>query len=121
MLVTVTNTTSGLDARQIFVSMLLKTLEIGETSEAVSRTQSQLDAEIQLKQLVADGDASLAFTEESFDSSPAGFEPAPAEFSNATRPDAADVPTNTPIWNTDDNALNWSDGVGWRDASGTAT
>lgn len=51
----------------------------------------------------------------------------PSSFSNATRPDkaAADTfPVGTPIFNTDDNAPNYSDAsssTGWRDAVGNET
>ncbi len=43
-----------------------------------------------------------------------------AVFSNATRP-AQPVSVGTAIFNTDDNAPNYSDGTNWRDASGALT
>lgn len=42
-------------------------------------------------------------------------------FSNTTRPPAADVPTGTTIYNTDDRAPNWSTGTIWVDADGNQT
>lgn len=48
--------------------------------------------------------------------------PAPVVlYTNATRPAANTVPASSSIWNTDDNAMNWSDGVNWRDALGNIT
>lgn len=37
------------------------------------------------------------------------------------RPDPDSVPVGTIIYNTDDNAPNYSDGTNWRDATGTLT
>ncbi len=45
----------------------------------------------------------------------------PANFSNGTRPDPATQPIGFPIYNTDDSAPNYSDGVIWRDAAGDPT
>ncbi len=45
----------------------------------------------------------------------------PPSFDNAHRPSATNYPIGTAIWNTDDNALNWSDGTDWRNAAGSVT
>lgn len=43
-------------------------------------------------------------------------------YSNAERPVASDFAQGESIWNTDDNAPNYSDGAGnWRDAAGSIT
>lgn len=42
-------------------------------------------------------------------------------YSNATRPDASNVPAGHMIWNSDDLAPNFSDGTEWRDAFGAST
>lgn len=42
-------------------------------------------------------------------------------YSNTTRPSAALFPAGFQIWNTDDNAPNFSDGTNWRDAVGILT
>ncbi len=42
-------------------------------------------------------------------------------FSNATRPLANTVPVGTEIYNTSDNAPNYSDGTDWRTAAGVIT
>lgn len=42
-------------------------------------------------------------------------------YTNANRPAATTVEAGTMIWNTDDAAVNLSDGTVWRDAVGTAT
>jgi hypothetical protein len=44
-----------------------------------------------------------------------------ATYTNASRPSAASLSAGTSIFNTDDNAPNWSDGTNWRDASGNLT
>lgn len=41
--------------------------------------------------------------------------------SNATRGAASAYSAGMMIWNTDDNAPNWSDGSAWRDAAGNIT
>lgn len=45
----------------------------------------------------------------------------PLVFSDATRPAAGAFAIGTYIWNTGDNAPNFSDGANWRDAAGTIT
>lgn len=45
----------------------------------------------------------------------------PETYSNALRPLATAYPAGTMIWNTDDNAPNYSDGTAWRDAVGSLT
>jgi hypothetical protein len=42
-------------------------------------------------------------------------------YSNATRPAANTFTAGMQIWNTDDNAPNFSDGTNWRDAAGLVT
>jgi hypothetical protein len=42
-------------------------------------------------------------------------------YTNATRPSAASVRRGFQIWNSDDNAPNYSDGSSWRDAAGNVT
>jgi hypothetical protein len=115
MLVTFTNASSD----SIFVSLLYKGLASGE-SVTVSKSRSELDQEQPLKKLVQDGDIVLSFAEEDGDSSAVGTEPHPA-FTDLTRPLPADWPLFAAIWNTDDNALNWTDGTNWRDAAGVIT
>lgn len=52
-----------------------------------------------------------------------GFPPAPItdSFNDSTRPEANQFPVGSKIWNTDDNALNWSDGEKWIDSYGFIT
>ena len=45
----------------------------------------------------------------------------PAVYSNTTRPPANTVPVGRMIFNTDDDAPNWSNGTDWLDASGHLT
>lgn len=42
-------------------------------------------------------------------------------FTDGTRPAASSVKVGTTIWNSDDNAPNFSDGTNWRDAAGSVT
>lgn len=44
-----------------------------------------------------------------------------AVFTNTTRPAANTLKAGTQIWNSDDNAPNYSDGTAWRAADGTVT
>lgn len=44
-----------------------------------------------------------------------------AVFTNAGRPAASGLEAGTEIWNSDDNAPNYSDGTNWRDAAGNTT
>ena len=115
MLVTFTNAS----ADDVFVSLLYKNLAAGE-SVTVSKSRSELDQEQAVKDLVQAGTLVLSFEEETADSAAVGTEPHPA-FADATRPAAADWPLYAAIWNTDDNALNWTDGTNWRDAAGVIT
>jgi hypothetical protein len=115
MLVTFTN--AGSEA--IFLSLLYKGLASGE-SVTVSKSRSELDQEQPLKALVQAGTIVLSFAEEDGDSAAVGTEPWPA-FTNLSRPLPADWPLYAAIWNTDDNALNWTDGTNWRDAAGAIT
>jgi hypothetical protein len=119
MLVTITNVSSP--AQQVHIPSLgFKWLESGDSVE-VQRSYSDLDGDTSLKQAIADGLISLAFEAESIDSVQVFFGRVPLSFSDTTRGSAADVPVLSYIWNTDDNALNWSDGTVWRDATGAVT
>jgi hypothetical protein len=120
MLVTFTNTTSS----PIFISLLYKQLGATGSADAsvtVSKTLSELDQEQSLKALVESGDVTLSFASESGDSAAMGAQESMASFDDAGRPAASAWPLFSPIWNTDDNAPNWSDGTNWRDAAGTIT
>src|SRR5688572_13018052 len=41
----------------------------------------------------------------------------PESYSSLTRPPASLYPAGTSVWNTSDNAMNWSDGTNWRDSA----
>ena len=45
----------------------------------------------------------------------------PPVYTNATRPAASSVDEGGMIYNSDDNAPNFSDGTNWRDAAGNIT
>jgi len=115
MQVTFTNAST----EDIFLSLLYKTLAPG-ASVTVSKSRSELDMEQPLKALVQAGDIVLSFAVEDGDDAALGTEPWPP-FTDITRPLAADWPLFGAIWNTDDNALNWTDGTNWRDAAGVIT
>ncbi len=119
MLVTITNVSSP--AEQVHIPSLgFKWLEYGDSVQ-VQRSYSDLDGDVTLKQAIADGLVTLAFETESIDSVQVFFGRVPLSYTNLSRPAAADVPVLSYIWNTDDNALNWSDGTAWRDATGAVT
>lgn len=44
-----------------------------------------------------------------------------ASYSNVLRPAASAFSIGAAVWNTDDNAYNYSDGTNWRDAAGNIT
>ena len=115
MLVTFTNASSD----DVFISLLYKNLAASE-SVTVSKARSELDQEQELKKLVQAGTIVLSFAEEDGDDAAVGTEPHPA-FDDAGRPAASAWPIFAAIWNTDDEALNWSDGTEWRDAAGVIT
>jgi hypothetical protein len=80
-----------------------------------------LEADQILKQYVQAGTITLSFALETGDLAALGFGSVPISYSDITRPAANTIPTFTPIWNTDDDALNWSDGANWRDSNGAIT
>lgn len=49
------------------------------------------------------------------------YNPPVQSYSNAGRPAATAYAAGSAIWNTDDNAPNYSDGTNWRDAAGSTT
>lgn len=116
MLVSITNAGST----PVFLSQFYKTLQPGLTMQ-VRRTQSDLEADIVLKKLVVAGTITLAFTEELGDDAAVGMDSALKSYSDGTRPAASAVPTFSAIWNTTDNAPNWSDGTAWRSGAGAVT
>jgi len=59
-----------------------------------------------------------AFDKPGVPNTPAGLLP---NFDNFSRPGADTVPSGYAIWNTDDNAINISNGVNWYDAVGNLT
>jgi len=115
MQVTFTNASSG----DVFLSLLYKNLAAGE-AVTVSKSRSELDMEQELKKLVQAGTIVLSFAVEDGDDAALGTEPWPP-FTDLSRPAPADWPLFGAIWNTDDNALNWTDGTNWRDAAGVIT
>jgi hypothetical protein len=117
MKVTFTNITA---AENLFLSQLYRNLAPGEAVQT-RRTMADLEGDQPLKQLVTAGKISLAFLEETGDDVALGFMSALKSYTNATRPAATAVPTFSAIWNTDDNAPNWSDGAAWRDSAGVVT
>lgn len=116
MLVKITNIGSD----QFHLPAYGSVLDPGDDIET-RRTMVDVEGDESLKALVLSGDALLAFTAEAGDSIATGFGAAPQSFSSAGRPDASTVPVFTWIYNTDDNAPNWSDGTDWRDAAGILT
>lgn len=120
MLVTFTNPSA---TETVFVSNIYKYLAPLEAVSGVARTPEELRADEGLLDLIQTGQILLSYVLEAGDSVPFGFVPAPAPIqkSDVTRGAANLYPPYTCIWNTTDNALNWSDGAIWRDAVGAPT
>lgn len=116
MLVTFTNAGSS----DVYLSCLYTNLAAG-ASVQTRRTRAELEADQVLKAYVVAGTITLGFTEETGDDADVGLEAPLASYTNATRPAASAVPLYSAIFNTDDNAPNYSDGTNWRDATGSIT
>jgi hypothetical protein len=86
-----------------------------------SRSYSDLEGDTALKVMVETGVVTLSFTKEAGDDAGLFFGRVPTAYSDAGRPAAASVPIFAHIWNTDDDAINWSDGTDWKDAAGMTT
>jgi hypothetical protein len=104
-----------------YISAFNVALEPG-ASVTTFMDQALLDRQHQLKKDIALGLITMAFVSADTGDSVKSFNAsAGPSYSNATRPAANTVPVFTSIWNTDDNAPNWSDGANWRDAAGLVT
>jgi len=116
MLVTFTNAGST----QTFISQLYKQLDAGESVTA-SRTLEDLRGDLELNKKIIAGDITLTFATETGDDGGFGGGHVVGAYSNVGRPAASAFPIYSAIWNTDDQALNWTDGTNWRDAAGVIT
>lgn len=116
MQVTFTNTTGS----PLYVHTLQVPIAAG-ASKTTRRTSADLDRDQILKANVVLGYITLGFTLEAGDMAVLGPTGGAPSYSNATRPAASSVAAFSWIWNTSDNAPNWSDGTNWRDASGVIT
>lgn len=116
MLVTFTNASGS----ALYLSCLYKELAAGESVQT-RRSSVDLEREEQLKAYVQAGTVTLAFTKETADDAAAQPSAGVKNYTNMTRPGVATVPIYTFIFNTDDNAANWSDGVNWRANDGSIT
>jgi len=119
MLVKITNIGSD----QVHIPAYGKVLDPGGEVET-QRTMADLHGDESLKALIASGDVSLVLTLEAGDSfAVLGDAPgdAPLVTDDAGRPAATAVPAGTVIFNTDDDAPNWSNGTDWKDAAGVTT
>jgi len=109
MLVTVTNV--GTDI--IYIAAVNKTLAPGEVL-VFSRTASDLDREVALKDMVAAGDPiTLSYAAEDHDSVVASFGVVPPTYAAGDLPDPAAVPPGTMVWNSTQGMPNYSDGTSW--------
>ena len=112
-----TNATSS----KRYVSALNVAIDAGAYVET-QFDQARLDREWRLKADIEAGYITVTFVEVSAGDSVKTFNSsAGPAYSDATRPSATAVPVVSSIWNTDDNAPNYSDGAGWRDAAGAST
>jgi hypothetical protein len=118
MLVTFTNATAS---EKLHIPSLGPKNIVPGGSITASRGWSDLEADSSLRELVETGKVTLSFTKETGDDAGLFFGRVPVAYADATRPAAANVPIFSAIWNTDDDALNWSDGTNWLDATGAIT
>lgn len=116
MQVTFTNTTSD----PLYLPSLYISLDAGK-SVTTRRAWADIDRDQALKKHIQAGSVTLVFAKELGDDADTGFDNPLKAYSNATRPAANTVPMFTAIWNTNDNAANWSDGTDWRDNAGIIT
>jgi len=105
----------------LFVSAFYTTIAASGYVET-SMSQARLDRETGLKALIEAGSLVMSFISlETGDSVKSFGASAGPSYTNGTRPAANTVPLFTSIWNTSDNAPNWSDGTNWRDGAGVIT
>lgn len=104
----------------VYIGSLYISLGAG-LSVTTRRTAADLDRDYGLKVLVAAGTVTLTFAKEAADDVALGSQDSLVSYSNATRPLPSTIPIFSAIWNTNDNATNWSDGTNWRDATGVIT
>lgn len=116
MLLTFTNVT----AVDVYVGSMYKQINAGASLQT-RRNFADLDHDYTLKALLEAGTLQITdITIEVGDSF--GLLASPSlSFTNITRPLPADLPVLSTIWNSDDNAMNWTDGTNWRDAQGVIT
>jgi hypothetical protein len=84
-------------------------------------TTADMDGAERIKELITDGKITAAFVKGPNDDIAVGFPPVPPVFTNGTRPNANTIPVGSSIWNSDDDAHNWSNGTGYFDGVGTGT
>lgn len=113
-----TATIQNISTSQVYIRDLYDSLEPGETV-VLQRSLGQLGAMFGLHEALTAGTISLV----SLVTTPAEdtFGGTAPSYSNTTRPAATGLRAGFMIWNTDDNAPNFSDGTSWRDANGLLT
>jgi hypothetical protein len=116
MLLTFRNASSEL----LHVSSMYIQIAPGATVQT-NMSFADIDHDVHLKALLQAGTLTITdITMEPGDSF--GIMASPSlSFTNLTRPLPTALPPLTSIWNSDDNAMNWTDGANWRDAMGNIT
>ena len=115
MLVTIRNIDPTL--REVYLAGSCLTIQANATAQ-INRTWAELDSDRALKALVLAGTVSLTFTKETTDDVALAPDASVPSYPGVSRPDPADVPIFTSVWNLTTNMLNWSDGADWRSAAG---
>lgn len=119
---TFTNTSD----EDVFVSQFYCTIPAGESLGPIARTNIAIEADQDLKSLIADGTLTVAITPEDGDTVHVQNLDIDATiplrtFNDGTRPLATAVPVGTIFFNTGDNFPNVSDGTNWRNPAGAVT
>ena len=118
MQITVTNVKT--DQTPIYLRDLYKDLAYGQ-SVTTRRATAELNRATGLQAALLAGDITISYLLESIDTAQFRGGPPPVSYSDITRPAANLFAPFTFIWNTSDNAVNWSDGLVWRDSAGIPT
>jgi hypothetical protein len=117
----------NVSAQPVYLRDLSDTIEAGETV-TIERFIGELTGMKGLNEAITAGTIQLMSTvipaSESYwiiAAGGGGGGGTPPSYSNLTRPAASTEDAGFMIWNTDDNAPNFSDGTNWRDAFGNLT
>jgi hypothetical protein len=118
MQVTITNATSA----DFYVSLANSNIAAGESITLTGRSTGDIDAEDQLKKDILAGSLTVVYALEAVDAVVTGQgSPLPAFANEAALPAPAAYPLFSPVWQTDNATVVWTDGTNWKLATGITT